>query len=55
MKCPRCGKRLLSIFRGSGEWICDNPDCPANKGTCSAAYPEFYGHTQEEINKMVEG
>jgi len=63
MKCPYCGERLKSIHRGSGEWICANDDCPSNKPrqlyggrgpVTSSTYTEFYGFTQEEINKMVE-
>jgi len=52
MKCPSCGSRLLSISRGSGEWICDNPDCPDNKEHPTQVYAEFYGHTQKEVNAM---
>ena len=51
MKCPDCGAKLHSIQ--SGEWCCDNEDCPANKklreqgsNTCS----EYYGITQVGIN-----
>lgn len=54
MKCPACGKRLLSIRYGMGEYICDNPECPAKRDN-TATNPEWYGNTQEQINKMWKG
>ena len=50
MKCPECNKRLYSIPYADCEWICRNDDCPSNKGLVMVN-AEFYGCTQEEINK----
>lgn len=51
MKCPKCGSKLKPIGYAKGEWICENPECPENKGSGSNAYAEFYGNTQKEINE----
>jgi len=49
MKCPDCGHKLHGIASCSREeWVCDNLDCPANKGEVAGA--EYYGTTQREIN-----
>ena len=55
MKCPNCGKRLLKIEYRDGEYICPNDDCLANKKLREEnhfTHAEFYGDTQEEINKQ---
>jgi len=52
MKCPDCGKRLVTLPPCKGEWLCVNDDCPTNIGqTC---HNEYYGNTQAEINKMKQ-
>jgi hypothetical protein len=49
MKCPDCGHKLKGIAPCSKEeWVCDNGECPANKGETS--YAEYYGTTQQEID-----
>ena len=49
MKCPACSTWLHVIHRGHGEYACPNSDCPEKKDFLC---PEWYGHTQEEINSM---
>ena len=52
MKCPDCGHKLHGIAPCSEEeWVCDNPDCPANKD-CGPTGAEYYGRTQKEINEQ---
>lgn len=50
MNCPACGKRLRKILYMTGEYMCPNDNCPAK--VSFAIYPEWYGNTQKEINKM---
>jgi hypothetical protein len=54
MKCPDCGHKLYGIPPlGREEWVCDNPECPANKNNGSiGAGAEYYGTTQEKVNEM---
>ena len=52
MKCPACKKRLRLINPVQrGEYVCDNEQCPANKED-RGCYAEFYGVSQEEIDKQ---
>ena len=52
MKCPDCGKKLSRIEYTKNEYICINDDCLANKELRSSIHIEYYGDTQEEINKQ---
>jgi hypothetical protein len=52
MKCPDCGQKLHGISPlGREEWVCDNYECPGNKGELYGN-AEYYGRTQQEINKQ---
>lgn len=57
MKCPDCGKRLDEIKPPGGEFACNNNECPANIELkymigSNHGFVEYYGCTQEEINKQ---
>jgi len=55
MKCPDCGNRLIKISYRDGEYFCPNDNCPANIRTRELGHfthHEYYGDTQEEINKQ---
>jgi hypothetical protein len=52
--CPCCGAILKGIDSRSDEWICINDDCPENETKPYNAYAEFYGATQEAVNKMAK-
>ena len=52
MRCPYCNKRIYRIQRG--EYFCDNDDCPLVKRNRKlVARPEFYGQSQEEVNRFA--
>jgi len=56
MKCPDCGQKLHGIPPLSKEeWVCENPNCPANKRSSNNANAEYYGVTQKEINEQKKG
>jgi hypothetical protein len=53
MKCPDCGQKLHGIPPLSQEeWVCDNPECPANKDHTTSAKAEYYGSTQRRVNEQ---
>lgn len=52
MICPHCGKRLSRIEYTTNEYICTNDDCPSNKTLRGSIHREYYGDTQDEINKQ---
>ena len=56
MKCPDCGQKLFELIPPGNEFVCHNENCPANiqfkKTVNTPALIEYYGKTQEEINKQ---